>query len=87
VSGNSLCAVLHGAQHDHARHAQLVSAQRSAKAFHDRLCFGPLASHAKRLRLQPAALDTAQSVEDMDTPGLRLHPLKGQMPGRGSTMV
>jgi proteic killer suppression protein len=34
--------------------------------------------HAKRLRLQLAALDTAQSVDDIDVPGFRLHPLKGK---------
>jgi proteic killer suppression protein len=48
---------------------------------------GIQASHAKRLRMQLAALDTAQSVEDMDIPGFRLHPLRGQMQGRWSIMV
>ena len=43
---------------------------------------GVQASHAKRLRLQLAALDTAQVIEDMDIPGFRLHPLKGEMRGR-----
>jgi proteic killer suppression protein len=28
--------------------------------------------HAKRLRMQLAALDTAQRIEDMDIPGFRL---------------
>jgi len=45
------------------------------------------ASHAKRLRMQLAALDTAQAVEDMDIPGFRLHPLKGPMRGRWSISV
>jgi len=45
------------------------------------------ASHAKRLRLQLAASDTAQSVEDLNIPGFRLHPLKGQMRGRRSITV
>jgi proteic killer suppression protein len=44
-------------------------------------------SHAKRLRMQLAALDTAQAVEDMDIPGFRLHPLKGAMRGRWSISV
>ena len=44
-------------------------------------------SHGKRLRMQLAALDTAQAVEDMDVPGFRLHPLKGQMRGRWSITV
>ena len=45
------------------------------------------ATHAKRLRMQLAALDTAQAVEDMDIPGFRLHPLKGKMRGRWSITV
>ena len=45
---------------------------------------GVQASHAKRLRLQLTALDTAQSIEDMGIPGFRLHPLKGEMRGRWS---
>lgn len=45
------------------------------------------ASHAKRLRMQLAALDTAQAVEDMDIPGFRLHPLKGQLLGRWAVTV
>jgi len=40
-----------------------------------------------RLRLQLLALDTAQTIEDMDIPGFRLHPLKGQMLGRWSVSV
>ena len=40
--------------------------------------------HAARLRLQLAALDTAQSIEDMDVPGFRLHQLKGRAKGRWS---
>lgn len=48
---------------------------------------GVQASHAKRLRLQLAALDTAKTIEDMEIPGFRLHPLKGQMRGRWSVTV
>lgn len=48
---------------------------------------GVQASHAKRLRMQLAALDTTQAVEDMDIPGFRLHPLKGQTRGRWSISV
>jgi len=48
---------------------------------------GVQASHAKRLRLQLAALDSAQSIEDMDIPGFALHPLKGEMRGRWSISV
>ncbi len=31
-----------------------------------------------------AALDTAQTMEDMNIPGFRLHPLKGSERGRWS---
>jgi toxin HigB-1 len=44
-------------------------------------------AHAKRLRMLLAALDTAQSVDDMDVPGFRLHPLKGADRGRWSVWV
>ena len=43
--------------------------------------------HAKRLRMQLAALDTAQTIEDMDLPGFRLHPLKGPLRGRWAISV
>lgn len=33
------------------------------------------------------ALDTAQSIEDMDIPGFRLHPLKGVERGRWAVWV
>jgi proteic killer suppression protein len=43
--------------------------------------------HAKRLRMLLAALDTAQSIEDMDIAGFRLHPLKKLEPRRWSVWV
>ena len=43
--------------------------------------------HAKRLRMQLAALDTATSIDDMDIPGFKLHPLKGADQGRWSIWV
>lgn len=48
---------------------------------------GIQASHAKRLRMQLAALDTAQAIDDMDLPGFALHPLKGEMHGRRAISV
>jgi proteic killer suppression protein len=48
---------------------------------------GVQAGHAKRLRMQLAALDTAHSIEDMDVPGFALHPLKGSMRGRWAVSV
>ena len=44
-------------------------------------------AHAKRLKMQLAALDTAHVIEDMDIPGFRLHPLKGSERGRWSIWV
>ena len=43
--------------------------------------------HATRLRMLLAALDTATTVDDMDIPGFRLHPLKGEVRGRWSVWV
>ena len=43
--------------------------------------------HATRLRMQLAALDTAQNIEDIDIPGFRLHQLKGKDQGRWSIWV
>lgn len=44
-------------------------------------------AHARRLRLQLAALDTARVLDDMDIPGFRLHPLKGSWRGRWAISV
>ncbi len=44
-------------------------------------------SHSRRLRIQLAALDTAQVIDDMDLPGFRLHQLKGGRAGRWSITV
>jgi proteic killer suppression protein len=37
--------------------------------------------HQQRLRICLTALDTATRIEDMDLPGFRLHPLKGDKKG------
>jgi proteic killer suppression protein len=37
--------------------------------------------------MQLAALDTAQSIDDMDIPGFKLHPLKGKLKERWSISV
>ena len=44
-------------------------------------------AHTSRLKMQLAALDTAQTIEDMNIPGFRLHPLKGSERGRWSIWV
>ena len=48
---------------------------------------GIQASHAKKLRMQLIALDTAHQIEDLDIPGYRLHELKGNLKGCWSITV
>lgn len=48
---------------------------------------GIQAAHANRLRLQLAKLDSAGIPDDMDLPGWKLHPLKGDMKGHWSVRV
>jgi len=48
---------------------------------------GIQAKHAKRLRLQLAALDSALVIDDMRIPGYRLHQLKGKSKKRWSVWV
>lgn len=42
---------------------------------------GVNSQHIERLRKILALLETAETVEDMDLPGLGLHPLKGNRKG------
>ena len=58
-----------------------------AKLFETGSAAGVQPAHAKRLRLQLAALDTAHVIDDMDIPGFRLHALVGQEKGRWSIWV
>jgi proteic killer suppression protein len=44
-------------------------------------------AHAKRLRLQLAALDAATGPDAMALPNWRLHPLKGDLAGHWSVWV
>ena len=48
---------------------------------------GIQAKHAKKLRMQLAAIDTAQVIDDVDLPGFGLHPLKGSRSGVWSIVV
>jgi proteic killer suppression protein len=43
--------------------------------------------HAARLRLQLGRLDAATSSEDMNLPGWKLHPLKGDLRGYWAVWV
>lgn len=40
-------------------------------------CAGIQTKHRERLRMQLAALNTAEVISDLDLPGYRLHKLKG----------
>ena len=42
---------------------------------------GVIGQHAEKLRDILARLDAAATVADMDLPGFRLHPLKGELKG------
>lgn len=44
-------------------------------------------THRQKLRIRLTALDTATRIEDMDLPGFRLHPLKGDRDGQWSIDV
>ena len=48
---------------------------------------GIQSKHAKKLRMQLIALDTAHQIEDLDIPGYRLHQLKGSLKGCWSITV
>lgn len=48
---------------------------------------GIQATHTKRLAMILAMLDAANEPKDMEQPGLRLHPLKGELKGRWSVWV
>lgn len=80
--------LLRGAQHDTIR--DMIKSFRHKglrRLFETGTTSGVQASHAKRLRMQLAALDTALTIDDMDIAGFRLHPLKGAMRGRWSISV
>ena len=38
-------------------------------------------AHKQKIRMRLVALDTATGIEDIDLPGFRLHPLKGNKQG------
>lgn len=42
---------------------------------------GIQAKHSRRLRMQLSAIDTASVIDDIDLPGFKLHPLKGNRDG------
>jgi toxin HigB-1 len=61
---------------------------KDLKAFYEKGSIkGIHANHAKKLRMQLAALDTACVIDDLDIPGYRLHPLHGNRAGIWSITV
>ena len=44
-------------------------------------------AHARKIRLELTALETAATIEDMAIPGFHLHPLKGNRKGQWSITV
>ena len=48
---------------------------------------GIQAKHQSKLRMQLAAIDTAQEIDDINLPGFKLHPLKGNRDGVWSITV
>ena len=57
------------------------------KLFESGVASGIQPQHATRLRQILALLETAESIEDMDLPGLNLHELRGQRKGIYSVKV
>lgn len=48
---------------------------------------GIQSKHERKLRMQLTAIDTAQTIEDLNLPGFKLHPLKGNRDGIWSITV
>jgi toxin HigB-1 len=48
---------------------------------------GVVSEHAEKLRDVLARLDAAAAIADMDLPGFRLHPLKGELKGLWAVTV
>jgi toxin HigB-1 len=48
---------------------------------------GVIAEHVVKLRDILVRLDAAGTVADMDLPGFKLHPLKGELKGRWAVTV
>nr|WP_239480676.1 type II toxin-antitoxin system RelE/ParE family toxin [Parashewanella hymeniacidonis] len=48
---------------------------------------GIQAKHERKIRMQLAAIDTAIEIDDLNLPGFKLHPLKGNRDGIWSITV
>jgi len=61
---------------------------RGLKRFYERDDASPIhAAHRKKVARILADLDSARAPQDMDFPGLRLHPLTGNLKGFWSVTV
>ena len=66
-----------------AQHATIHPVIRSIKHkglrrfFEKGVASGVQSNHVKKRRMQLAALESSKTIDDMDIPGFRLHPLKG----------
>ncbi|MDY6849952.1 MAG: type II toxin-antitoxin system RelE/ParE family toxin [Thermodesulfobacteriota bacterium] len=57
------------------------------RLYHPGSAKGVQPSHAAKLLRILAALDAANSLNDLNFPGFRLHPLKGQLQGHHAMWV
>ncbi|HIJ23555.1 MAG: Killer protein [Gammaproteobacteria bacterium] len=57
------------------------------KFFETGVTSGINSAHKSKIKMRLVALDTAICIDDMDLPGFRLHPLKGNREGRWSIDV
>ena len=57
------------------------------KFFESGITSGIQSKHAKKIRMQLSALDTASTIEDMRIPGFNLHSLQGESKGRWSIWI
>ncbi|MGB8014169.1 MAG: type II toxin-antitoxin system RelE/ParE family toxin [Terriglobales bacterium] len=57
------------------------------RLYEDDVPHGVIREHAVKLRDILARLDAAGAVADMDLPGFRLHPLKGELKGYWAVTV
>ena len=84
----ALCGLLRDAQHATICHVIRSFRHRGLQRFYERgTKSGIQPKHAKRLRMQLAALDTALTIEDMNIPGYELHQLKGRAKHRWAIWV
>jgi proteic killer suppression protein len=87
--GVKVLRALRGAQHGRILRLMIRSIRHKGlrRYYETGSTSGIQTAHAVRLRMQLTALDTAQTIQDMDIPGYRLHSLKGKLKERWSISV